>query len=136
MGDQAEDRFEAWCKKQKRGYVRYGLNRPPIQVYKLPARIRFTPDYLTTASFVEVQGLGTDQQVKLKLDKWGSLHYWNDLHPVELFLWDSKNERECILHLLRFDQLLGTAALDVFDTNKPYFSVSADRVFAAAAESN
>lgn len=134
MGDEAEQRFEEWCKRNKRGYVTYGLRRPPVQVYKLPARVRYTPDYLTTKSFVEVQGLGTDQQVKMKLEKWGSLHYWNDLHPVDLYLWDSKKERECLIPLLTFDTLLGSASLDQFDQSKPYFKLGADEVFALAGE--
>src|SRR6266498_2550714 len=83
MGDLAEGAFE---EVHQYGFVRWGLDRPPIQVHKLPKRIRFAPDYLTTHSFVEVQGFGKDQVIKLKLDKYDALRWWNVLHPVDLFL--------------------------------------------------
>ena len=71
LGDEAEQVFE---RVARYGWVRYGLNRPPLQMHRLPARIRYTPDYLMSNKFIEVQGLGRDQKLKLKLDKIGRAH--------------------------------------------------------------
>lgn len=136
MGDTAEGRFEDWCARNRLNFVRYGLDRPPIAMYKLPARIRYSPDYLLSNKFVEVQGFGRDQTVKLKLEKHGSLRWWNDVHPVDLYLWDSHNERECFVPIHVFDMVLGTdgAELRAFPEGKSYFALNADHLFAAAAE--
>lgn len=130
MGDEAEGVFEDVCDAQlKLKFVRYGLNRPPIQMHKLPARIRYTPDYLMSAKFVEVQGVGRDQTVKLKLDKWGALRWWNDVHPVELFVWDSHHERWCFVTL---DQLQeNIRAVNQFPEGHAYFEYDADVLFDA-----
>lgn len=132
MGDEAEGVFEAVCTEQlKLGWARYGLNRPPIQMHRLPARVRYTPDYLLSSRFMEVQGCGRDQVFKLKFDKAGALHWWNDLLPVELFLWDSMIKRWCIVKLADLDGLAGTrhCVLATFPEGKPYFAYDADAVF-------
>jgi len=90
MGDEAEQMFE---QVYPRGFVRYGLNRPPISVGKLSLKIRYTPDYLTSSSLVEVQGFGRDQLVKVKLEKEQALHLWNADMPTQFFLWDRTNKR-------------------------------------------
>jgi len=73
MGDLAEGVFEEWCGTN---FARYGLNRPPIAMWKLPAKIRYTPDYITSDYLVEVQGFGRKQVVHMKLDKWDALLWW------------------------------------------------------------
>jgi len=90
MGDEAEEMFE---KVYPHGWERYGLKRPRIQVGKLKLKIRYTPDYVTSSSLIEVQGFGADQTVKLKLEKERALHQWNQDMPVQMFLWDSKQRR-------------------------------------------
>jgi hypothetical protein len=130
MGDIAEAAFEEYAELEGISYVRYGLDRPPLRVAALPARLRYTPDYLTTDSFVEVQGFGTDQTMKLKLDKWGALHWWSDLHPVQMFFYDSKNDRHETLWLGEVDNLISYhATLDRFPEGKPYFAVPAEVLF-------
>ena len=89
----AEGAFEDWASNARTGYVRFGLDRPPIHVHRLPAFIRYTPDYLTTKSLVEVQGFGRDQTLKLKIEKLAALGKWADIHPVKMFCWDSTNQR-------------------------------------------
>lgn len=133
MGDEAEGIFE---KVFGKGFVRTGLNRPPIQMHKLPARIRYTPDYLTSQGYVEVQGFGRDQRIKLKIDKWMSLHYWNSLFPVRLFLWDTTNKRYCYVTLEQLDACFasGEASIESFPEGKPYLSFDADVVFLAATD--
>lgn len=138
MGDEAEGVFEAVCEKHFHlGFVRYGLNRPPIRMSSLPARLRYTPDYLMSTKFVEVQGFGRDQLMKLKLDKWMSLHFWNSLHPVEMFLWDTTNSRWCFVTLDNLDELLaaGKAEIRRFTEGKTYLAFEADALFELATSS-
>jgi hypothetical protein len=138
LGDEAEQKFEAYCKKRRRGFERFGHNRPNLRMDMLPARVRYTPDYLTSKCFVEVQGLGTDQLFKLKLDKHGALHYWNDMRSphfegVQFYVWDSYRKRECLLPLLVLDEVIGQCAeLNAFPEGKAYFEIPADEVFDAA----
>lgn len=141
MGDTAELRFEEYATNTlKRGYVRYGLSRPPLQMFRLPARVRYTPDFLMSDRFVEVQGLGRDQFCKLKHDKLGSLRWWNDIQKdgftgVWFFIWDSHRKRECLFPIGMLDDLLADekASLGVFQVDrKAYLQFHADDVFAAA----
>lgn len=134
MGDEAELAFERYCQDTNRNYVRFGLNRPPLAVGMLPTRIRYTPDYLTTHAFVECQGFGRDQKIKLKLEKLNSLLWWQDVHPVELFLWDSKHERHAIVSVRRFLELLDGAkgTLNTFQEGKAYVEWDAADVFDAS----
>lgn len=142
MGDEAEGHFETYAKEVlDRSFVRYGLARPPIQMHALPARIRYTPDYLMSKCFVEVQGLGRDQQMKVKHDKLNSLRWWNDFQRpsfdgVRLYIWDSHHQRECWFHLSMLDELLadGKGALGCFEQDrKPYIHWNADDIFEAAS---
>jgi hypothetical protein len=131
MGDLAESKFEEHMNKIRRGYTRYGLARPPIAVNRLPARVRYTPDYLTSSAFVEVQGFGADQTIKLKIDKWGALHWWADVFPVDLFLYDSHNDRHRTINLHDLTKLLasGKGTLAQFAEGKSYFAFRAEDLF-------
>lgn len=121
MGDEAESVFEA---AYPNGYVRTGLCRPPIQVHALPIQVRYIPDYLTSNGWVEVQGFGRDQTVKLKMEKYQALIWWSWLWPVSLFLWDKTNKRYTILELSALP--LEHANMDVFPEGKEYLAIPAD----------
>lgn len=131
MGDEAETVFETVADTLGLRYVRYGLNRPPLQVGALPQRIRYTPDYLTTKAFVEVQGYGRDQELKLKVEKWMALHHWHSILPVELFVWDRTHQRWAFVTLPQLDVLLvdGDAAISKFPEGKTYLSFNGSEVF-------
>lgn len=130
MGDEAEGVFE---RVYGRGFARYGLNRPPIQMHKLPARLRYTPDYITSNYLIEVQGFGRDQTFKLKIDKWQALHYWNSLHPVALFVWDTTNKRWCLVELKQIDLLVeAVGEIRHFPEGKAYMAIPGDAIFDAA----
>lgn len=139
MGDEAEGHFVQYATDVLGlGVVRYGLDRPPIQLASVPARLRYTPDFLMSRCLVEVQGVGRDQKVKLKLSKLGSLHHWNDIRTerfdgVKFYVWDSHKKREVLFPLSVFDDLIdqGKTALALFPENKAYFEFAADDVFAA-----
>ncbi len=93
MGDEAEAACVAAMESIGRPIAPFGLNRPPISLAQVPARIRHLPDFLWARGLIEAQGVGADQIVKLKLEKWNVLLYWNQVFAVELFVWDSKNRR-------------------------------------------
>lgn len=133
LGDLAEGKFEEWMTKRRQGFVRYGLDRPPLQMHKLPTRLRYTPDYLASSRFYEVQGFGRDNEFKIKLDKWSSLHWWNDLHPVWFFVYDSHHERHCTLALTTLDSILnsGRSELKSFAEGKPYFAFNGNEIMGA-----
>jgi hypothetical protein len=128
MGDEAEKVFEESC---DRGYVRYGLNRPPLAVHLLPRRIRYTPDYLTSEALVEVQGFGRDQQVKLKTDKYDALRWWNLTMQTRLALWDSHNQRFTTVTLNDVAEQIdeGNVELRKFPEGKAYYSFDAELFF-------
>lgn len=136
MGDQAEGAFEDWCAERDHKYIRWGLDRPPLNLRLIPTRLRYAPDYLTSKTFVECQGFGADQVFKLKLEKHGALHWWSGLHPVDLWVLDSHHLRACLLTLTQFDNLLGANGADLrsFPEGKSYFAVNGDALFAAAGE--
>lgn len=124
MGDTAEAIFEDVYPE---GFARYGLSRPPVKVGELPAKFRFTPDYLTSKGLVEVQGFGRDQTVKLKLDKFSALGQWHADWRVDLFLWDSHKKRYGWLSWPALQGLIdeGCATLGYFHDPKAYLAFKA-----------
>lgn len=125
MGDQAEAAFEELYDRQ---WVRYGLNRPDrhgFRVGKLDRMIQYTPDYLCDDHFVEVQGFGQDQTLKIKLEKWAALERWHAIMPVRIFAWDSYNQRAFHFPLPHILSLLGNKAarIDTFPEGDPYFAL-------------
>lgn len=85
MGDTSERVFE----QVERGWTRYGLQRPNVNVAKLPLKIRYTPDYLQTKCLVEVQAMGKDGFLKIKQEKVIALCLWASEMPLDFFVWDS-----------------------------------------------
>lgn len=128
LGDAAEKAFEQTF---DHGWIRFGLNRPPLDVSALPKRLRYTPDYLTSKGFVECQGFGRDQLLKVKRDKLDAMCWWATVHPVDYFIWDSSKKRSMFMPL---DQLLtmidlGLCTLDWFPESKAFFSFAAKDLF-------
>lgn len=123
MGDEAEAEFE---RRQTGGYVRYGLNRPPLQMSALSPLVRYTPDYLTSKCFVEVQGVGRDRIVKLKHEKTEALRVWNAFFPLELFLWDRSRQDATQIPWPAIELLLPLAETGMFPEGKPYHAINID----------
>lgn len=121
MGDEAEGIFEATTDK---GFARYGLNRPPIGLGDVPEMIRYTPDYLQHDRLVEVQGIGADRTIKLKVDKYTALMQWNQIFPTWLFVWDRIERTYTEFPIDGFPILL--ADLAAFPEGKPYFALQAE----------
>ena len=121
MGELAESAFETWAAENHRvNIVRYGLNRPPINVGKLPTAIRYTPDYLSVDCLWEVQGCGADHTIKLKLDKLEALRQWDRIHPVRLWFWNSKLEEHWEFPIEEWPEGLNVGT---FPEGKAYFEL-------------
>ena len=124
MGDQAEAIFE---ETYGNNFVRWGLNRPPLQMHKLSTTVRYSPDYLTSDGFVEVKGCGRDGQIKLKLENWNALEFWSAVMPVRLFVWDSHKKRHCIVGLGELARVIndpsGNVKSDHFHDGKLFLKV-------------
>jgi hypothetical protein len=95
LGDEAEGVFENWAARHNIGFHRSGLNRPPFDMNKLSKMVCYTPDYLTADGYIECQGYGKDQLIKLKDDKLDALQGWNLIQATSMFLWDNVRKRVC-----------------------------------------
>jgi hypothetical protein len=128
MGDEAEQKFEeVWDK----GFEPWGLRRPKLHVPSLPERVRHAPDYITSSCFVECKGVGADQILKIKVVEYSCMQWWNQLHPVRIFVWDSKKKRHTIFNLPMLTEWIngGLATLQFFPEAKAYFAVPCEVVF-------
>ena len=123
MGDEAESHFEA----NNTGFVRFGLQRPPFYVHKLPYTFRHTPDYLQVAPtrLVEVMGMGRTP-LKLKLDKLTALQWWDGSEmDVWLWVWSSTLQNFAQLKFRDLMHLINTEEVPVgkFHEGKTYLSI-------------
>jgi len=123
MGDEAETKFE---EVYVNNFVRYGLCRPPLQMHKLSAFIRYTPDYLTSLSLVEVQGVGRDRKLKIKHDKAEALMLWHQQFPLRFFIWDSALRRHTILDWGTLVALFSKVPTASFPEGKEYYEIDID----------
>lgn len=122
MGDEAEGVFEAvW----PRGWARYGLNRPPIQMAALPLKLRYTPDYITSTGLVEVQGFGRDGMFRFKVEKYRSLVQWAGDWHVDVFLWDKTKKKHATVALEDIEAILASAEAGVYPEGKAYWKIPA-----------
>jgi hypothetical protein len=126
LGDPAEHAFEQYANRSRLNIVRYGLNRPPINMGRVPTQIRYTPDYLTDIGLVEVQGCGQDQTFKFKHDKLWAITQWSKLDTTWWFLWNQTRDSCVTINChtvaeLCFDERTGFYRTDgLFDGSKPY----------------
>lgn len=128
MGDTAERKFEElWGEP----FVRFGINRPPFSIVGVPARIRHIPDYLTENALIECVGYGRDGILKLKIEKHNCLLFWNNVCPVELFVWNSKRKKHAVHPISVVHEWLSTGEVNVgvFSDNNPYFAIPDALVF-------
>lgn len=122
MGDEAETVFE---EVYPLNWERNGLSRPRLDMKQLPERIRHQPDYLTTKGYVECKGIGRDQTLKIKVSEYSCMNYWNQLHPLELFVWDSSKKRWSCTPFGTIRQIIesGGSTLDSFPEGKAFFGI-------------
>lgn len=133
LGDPAEKAFIQWATASNKRHVKYGLDRPPISLAHIPAFIRYTPDFLTDRTLVEVQGCGRDQTFKFKHDKLWAMARWDGYMPVDWFLWNQPADQHVIVahHVIHYHccDLDGALKIDGrFDGTKPYSTVTWDEL--------
>jgi len=131
MGDVAEERCAAWLDSQNRGWIPYGLNRPPLKLSMLSEFIRHTPDFLTSQALVEAKGFGRDKLAKIKYANLDALIEWQKHHPVEVFFYDSHEDRSIVVELSALVRAVETSphvGKGVFDdaTPKHYWAFPSD----------
>ena len=131
LGDPAENAFRQWADNRQLAYVRFGLERPPIDMRRVPTMLRYTPDFLTDQGLFEVQGCGQDQKFKFKHDKLFALRWWNrQADTTQVWLWNQPLDTCVTCHieaLFRYcweDATLGLRTDGLFDGTKPYAEVT------------
>ncbi len=123
LGDEAEGVFFSLHPNS----VKYGLDRPPINLAKVPAFIRYTPDFLMHNRLVEVMGLGRDGLLKLKVDKLVALNRWGNIFPVSLFVWNSHRQVWAMVDLVDVNVAAELSQELQFPEGKPYYSINLDQ---------
>lgn len=124
MGDEAEGIFET---VYRNNWVRTGLNRPPLQMHALAVPVRYMPDYLTSKSWVEVQGCGRDKVIRIKAEKLNSLAEWLKLgHPVDMFFWDTTNKRYTQVSLDDVCDLCAVLPQKIYPEGKTFYEIPTD----------
>jgi hypothetical protein len=134
LGDVGENAFREYAARRQLGVVKYGLDRPPVDLGRTSDFVRYTPDFLTDEGLVEVQGCGTDQLFKFKHAKLRALLLWQKNQHVNLWLWNQPLDDWRLVPMTRIAELcnghVGPGRYvafredGVFDGNKPYASVS------------
>ena len=123
MGDRAEGVFEQVFKG---GLATYGLRRPPLNLSKVPMKIRYTPDFITSFGLVEAMGCGgRDSTIKLKCEKFEALLEWHSDWKVELFVFDSSLMRHTTVGLDELSKIIvtGKAEKGEFSEGKAYWAI-------------
>jgi hypothetical protein len=123
MGDQAEGQFAHWMENViKAGYVRFGLDRPPLAVHMLPLKIRYTPDFLTSKRLYEVKGFGADRIAKVKVENIAALELWAADMQTRLWFYNSKDHLAWTVACSPdMTDLLADVHLDTFPEGKAYY---------------
>ena len=66
---------------------------------------------------------------KLKLDKLEALSFWNNIHPVLLYVYDSHKDRDNTLDWKTLTSLCQEAKIDTFPEGKKYYAVPATLIW-------
>lgn len=103
LGDYAENVYE---KVSPLGPTcRHGWRRPSVSMRYMSNELKNKPDYYaSTGVLVEVMGLGRDGILKLKLDKYEAMKFWNKVQETALFAWNSS---EHMWALIEWKPLVG-----------------------------
>jgi|TARA_R110000796_G_scaffold238820_1_gene359298 hypothetical protein len=119
MGDEAEGAFE----KCTEGWARFGFNRPPFSIQTLPLFMRYTPDYVTVNTLIEVMGCGKNG-LKLKQEKISALTMWDGQMPVWLWVWSTPKQQYAFMPLKTVTQFIdkGETTFGTFREGKTYFN--------------
>jgi hypothetical protein len=133
LGDIAETAFTSWAEQIGIKYVRWGLERPPLDVALLPSHIAQAPDFLIQERFIEVQGCGQDQTFKFKHQKLNVISSWDSIHRVDWFLYNEPQNEFLVVEHIRLESVcLGMGGAfrrdGYFDGVKPYAALSWEKL--------
>jgi hypothetical protein len=109
LGDEAEGVFTAV--RPLGASQRLGWRRPTVPMTRMSSKIKHMPDfYADSGHLVEVMGLGRDGILKVKVEKYESLQWWNKSGtPVALFVWNSALRRYALISWPELTRLVGKA---------------------------
>jgi hypothetical protein len=119
MGDTAEEVFEEVAPFGN--LIRLGWNRPNIYMGDMSIVLKHMPDYYSGGYLIEVMGMGRDGILKLKLDKWKALKFWNGTgNEVALFVWNSSLKEYALIQWVHLRRLVArgrSAGIAVFSSD-------------------
>lgn len=128
MGDEAESIYsdiEPLGRSERNGW-----RRPKVSMQRMPQTLRHKPDfYADSGHLVEVMGLGRDGVLKLKVDKYEALKFWNQACDVVLFLWNSSKRQWLVLGWDDIKSLVAkarNAGIAEFNDGNEYFPIQWD----------
>jgi hypothetical protein len=134
MGDRAETAFSSLHPKAHR----MGFNRPSMNLGKMTATMRYTPDYLTEDGAFEVMGFSSrgNAALKLKCEKLDALQKWDMLMPTFLWVFDSARNRCWQARISVWGEACQQHAERMFfpDNMRPYWNLGIDRFPAASIQ--
>jgi hypothetical protein len=119
MGDEAEQAYLT-CVNPKA--ILSGLNRPALDVRKMPLNMRSAPDVTDLTWYAECIGVGRDGIVKIRWEKFEALHAWTCIAPIKIFVWSSAKKAWWLVDLADFEKAChvhGTP--DRFPDNNKWF---------------
>jgi hypothetical protein len=98
LGHTSENAFEVFCKKEGITFEHFGFKSESLLDYKtIPVYVRTRPDYICQKEnenfFVEVNGVGKDGIIKIKIDAVVGIPFWEMLLPVKIFIYDSTRKK-------------------------------------------
>lgn len=127
MGDQAEEQFRKWARRNQLSVERLGWDRPKMGVKKMSTELKHLPDFYGSDGYLyEVVGMGADGKLKgIKVAKWEALKFWNRVQPVRVFVFSSKEKKVVLLPWPTLVQMVARArrlGVEAFknDGNKYY----------------
>jgi len=93
--------------------------------------MRTRPDYLCQYNndtfFLEVKGIGADGVLKVKLDSLEGATFWNTIHPLYFFIFDSTGKRFAKVALTRLREMIKKIFPQAFPGDeKLYYPVPAN----------
>lgn len=94
MGDPAEEACDKVYeyKTHDLGLNRVWKNGVGLYMVEMTAAMRYTPDRMVRDRNIECMGIGRDRTLKIKHEKIAALRCWEQVGPIDLFVFDKPNE--------------------------------------------
>src|SRR5207237_10318243 len=116
------------------GCVRYSVSPAPFRMANLPSRLRHSPAYLTAETFIDVRSVRDDGTVRLDLEAYEALCWWDLLHPVVLFISDERTGRWCLEPISAVTEWIATGRVKPVagPGGAQWWAIPADLIFGEA----